>query len=239
MNVTDTLRRAPLSYSTLKMECIVVGDSRLLAKASRPRQSTALLEAGRPLEGVLPPPKGTVLPSQTRTIWLVWWHRPECWRDELVWPDGRRAVNMISPAVTAAYLVDASGTLVPPPQIVSGVRSPYWSRPSLADRLREVPLLSPAVLADTWRVVQGEQVEFIGRRSVRARAHRETTSGAFLWDFIDTLDLVVDEERGVVLRCAAITDGLEAAVIEVRSILFDEPLPPEVFSMSFNSTRRS
>ena len=40
----------------------------------------------------------------------------------------------------------------------------------------------------------------------------------------------IDEERGVLLRFAAIVDGKEAGVLGARSVTFDEPIPDAVFT---------
>lgn len=93
------------------------------------------------------------------------------------------------------------------------------------------PLLDPSGLPG---VLEIERVDADGDRLlVRARPrddldgfHRHTLhslSGA------DALELVVDRERGVVLRLAAYLDGQELSVAEFEELVFDEVFPEGTF----------
>jgi hypothetical protein len=40
----------------------------------------------------------------------------------------------------------------------------------------------------------------------------------------------LDVERGILLRCAAMLDGMEASVIRTESARFDEAIPDAIFT---------
>jgi hypothetical protein len=74
-----------------------------------------------------------------------------------------------------------------------------------------------------------------GRRAVRVLATRSAAesraeSRLALWEYVDQYEILVDAERGVLLRYAGIVDGEEAGVFSVRAVHFDEPIADEVFS---------
>ena len=72
-----------------------------------------------------------------------------------------------------------------------------------------------------------------GRAAVRVRglARRGARHRAGLDHGADEYELVVDAERGVLLRSEARSQGRPFAVTEVVDIAFDEPLPPETFTL--------
>ena len=53
--------------------------------------------------------------------------------------------------------------------------------------------------------------------------------GAGLVDWADRCDLLLDAERGVLLRAAAMLQDQPFAVAEIRELAFDEPLNPALF----------
>jgi outer membrane lipoprotein-sorting protein len=50
------------------------------------------------------------------------------------------------------------------------------------------------------------------------------------WKSIDDYRLIVDSERGILLRCEGIVDDQPAVVVEASSIEFDLPIPDSIFS---------
>jgi hypothetical protein len=94
-----------------------------------------------------------------------------------------------------------------------------------------VELLDPAeFLAGYELEPAGEAV--IAERPVRRVRVRRTSAerGPFgVEPAIDAAELLLDAERGLVLRRAELVDGEEAFVREVERIAYDEPLPPETF----------
>lgn len=51
-----------------------------------------------------------------------------------------------------------------------------------------------------------------------------------LWWGADEYEVLVDAERGVILRCASRIGGEDFDALEVEEISYDEPLPEDVFS---------
>jgi hypothetical protein len=51
-----------------------------------------------------------------------------------------------------------------------------------------------------------------------------------LWWGADEYEVLVDVERGVLLRCASRLGGKDFDALEVEEIHFDEKLPEDVFS---------
>jgi hypothetical protein len=126
--------------------------------------------------------------------------------------------------------------------------SPEWGAMSNVDAGEEAesmsvagselwqPLLDPAGWIPTLDFEPASEVRLLGRRALRVRATgREPSDGdASLFPGqlpvgADAYELVVDRERGVVLRAAALLEGEEFWVCELEELVFDEELPPETF----------
>jgi hypothetical protein len=94
----------------------------------------------------------------------------------------------------------------------------------------EERLLDPAPLLGLYRFAIEGMAVALGREAVHVRAKRRSAVRAH--DFgplADELDLIVDRERGVLLRVAVVVDGDELSAIEIVDVAFDEPVPPETF----------
>jgi hypothetical protein len=70
-----------------------------------------------------------------------------------------------------------------------------------------------------------EEVTVAGRSGVRVRGSRRGTSHDYmvLPTQSDEWELVVDLERGILLRLAAVKDGVESHVFQIMEIVFNEP----------------
>ena len=94
-----------------------------------------------------------------------------------------------------------------------------------------------AVLSDPSRLIPSFDFEVLGtctyreRKAIRVRATpRKTAWPPFELDpWADNHELIVDLERGVLLRAGAFTGGEEFAVIEVLEIAFDEVFADDIF----------
>src|SRR5207249_3580149 len=84
--------------------------------------------------------------------------------------------------------------------MVAGPRPKAAYLPRVDERVSEMPLFSADRLAKGWELEAiGEQVH-AGRATVRVRATRTRTGAHFgLWPFVQEYDVLVDEERGVLL----------------------------------------
>lgn len=99
------------------------------------------------------------------------------------------------------------------------------------------------LLLDPASVVPGLELEPLGRmtwggrEAIRVRARPREADEELFWHDLHGLapgaeayDLIVDVERGVLLRAAAYLDGEEFATTEVLEIAFDEPIDPATFT---------
>jgi hypothetical protein len=95
------------------------------------------------------------------------------------------------------------------------------------------------VMWDPNMLIPGMWFEPLGRQLVanrdglKVRAQRRQTSHDYIvvWPWADAYDLVVDLERGVLLRLGCLFQGKEAIVDEVTEITFDRSLPQELFAI--------
>jgi len=170
--------------------------------------------------------------------WKVWWRRPDCWRDDITWDTGDSAVSIVCGATSVSYLsaLDTRRGARQPHLFMRRLRAVLGRHalrhePTLQQRLEQMPLAQARGLTQGWSLTTLGEREHAGRRTLRVRAVRGTGAMRFgLWDYVNEYIVDVDEERGVLLRCAAIVDGKEAAVLGARSVTFDEPIPDAVFT---------
>jgi hypothetical protein len=95
-------------------------------------------------------------------------------------------------------------------------------------------LLDPPPLLATLRLQARGRARWEGRAAFRlagtlrpGMGHRLFGEGFAAWG--DGYDLLLDAERGVLLRAAALLDGEPFAVTELREPVFDEPLAADLF----------
>lgn len=96
-------------------------------------------------------------------------------------------------------------------------------------------LLDPAHVLGALRLERTGDVEIAGRPGLRLSGLARDAGGG--GDFAlhrlgigaDEYELVVDRECGVLLRTAALLDGLELTVNEILELALDETFPPETF----------
>jgi hypothetical protein len=91
-------------------------------------------------------------------------------------------------------------------------------------------LVDPSPLLGVYRFELGAPTTWQGRHAVEVTASRRSGSHPHgFGPFGDELALVVDEERGVLLRAAVVVEGEELSNTEIVEIAFDEPLQAELF----------
>ena len=94
----------------------------------------------------------------------------------------------------------------------------------------EERLLDPSALLGVYRFETKSQTTLLGRPGIEVIAHRRVgIHGHEFGPLGDELALVVDEERGVLLRSAVIVEGEEISFSEIVEIAFDEPISAELF----------
>ena len=97
--------------------------------------------------------------------------------------------------------------------------------PALVVTLDPVRLLGELSFAVTGEDVQAGQVAF------RARAIPRDRDARGLWSGADDYDVLIDRQRGVLLRATARVQGREFAGSEVLDITYDEELPDDTFRL--------
>jgi hypothetical protein len=155
--------------------------------------------------------------DETARIWL---EQPDRFRYEV---QGRSRWTIVSDGRTTWHHSEYLGTM----------REDSGARP----RMYVSALLEPAALIPGLDFDVREWATFAGRDALRVRARPRAIDPTVTWHpshglapGADGYDLVVDADRGVLLRTAALIDGHEFAVSEVTEIAFDERLDPGIFT---------
>jgi hypothetical protein len=91
-------------------------------------------------------------------------------------------------------------------------------------------LLDPSPLLGAYMFGIGSPTTLIGRRGVEVVARRRVNAHPHEFGPLSSeLALIVDEERGILLRSAVVVDREEISSSEIVEIAFDEPISPELF----------
>ncbi|MFO7321000.1 MAG: hypothetical protein DIU68_004670 [Chloroflexota bacterium] len=173
--------------------------------------------------------------SMTKITRRVWWRKPACWRDET--GTTSRMVTVICDGAGATFALeanpsDAAGS-------GSGEQSPVRrlyssSPPDIEARLDDVPLLDPSFLLTSHTLEPLEETVYLERQAIRVRAtYRKGKNRIYeplFWGTADEYELLVDQERGILLRYAAKLEQREIAVASVRHVAFDQPLSDDLFA---------
>lgn len=94
----------------------------------------------------------------------------------------------------------------------------------------EERLLDPAPLLGIYTFEIGSPTTFAGRPGLEVIAHRRIAAQAHEFGPLgDELSIIVDEERGVLLRTAVVVEGEELSFSEITEVVFDESIPSEMF----------
>jgi hypothetical protein len=109
--------------------------------------------------------------------------------------------------------------------------------PDLEDLIDGVPLIDPSFLLTSHELqLVADNIIHAEREAVRVRATyrkgKNRIHEAFFWSTADEYDLLVDKDRGILLRYAAKLDDQEFAVASVEKVIFDELISEDVFSFS-------
>lgn len=183
--------------------------------------------------------------SENRCSWRIWWERPSRWRDEFASLGGQADVSVVTERGSLVYLPgqqlmytnmpasgDAHGVIsARPPVGIVGL-------PSVESRVREFPLLAPALPDSEWSFNTLPYEDFSAGHLVRrVRAIRH--SPAFVesdsrpsgyWLGVDEYECLVDDGRHMLLRITGIVEGEPVASVWLDDVIVNEPIPEEVFS---------
>ncbi|MEM2002070.1 MAG: hypothetical protein QXT77_05450 [Candidatus Methanomethylicaceae archaeon] len=181
----------------------------------------------------------------TEFLWRIWLQKPSRWRYESQ-EVGRAASISIIDGDRWWYYDPTDNTLhtnVAPKGMGLRIRK---SKITLSDNLinieqaiNEVPSLDPTFLLVTHTLQLVGSAVHAGREALRVRAvprRKELIGDPFFWDTADEYDLLVDKERGILLRYSAQLNSQEYAVVSAESVVFDEPIPDNTFSFTPTSS---
>ena len=96
--------------------------------------------------------------------------------------------------------------------------------------ISQTPLDPSWLISGLW-MEPGSRLRYAGREAIRVQAKpiQEDNSEWYWWEGADEYELLVDVERGILLRIEARRHGKGFAGIEVTQIEFDVPIPEETF----------
>lgn len=224
MSSTETLLSliygAHAGYRSLRSTIVcrhdpVLGD---LARRRWAQAQRGVGEAGSSQAQPRTTPAGTEVMSWT---WLVWRQQTWKWRVEKLTPDGRPEVS----------IVDGGRSLVWDGRSAS-LFGDESSAATLVGLDRALVLsLDPAPILSALLFETDGQAACAGRVGLRAVGRPRSVSNDVLWPGADRYDLLVDQPAGILLRAAAVLDGVEYASHEVTEIVFDEQLPDDMFAL--------
>ena len=105
--------------------------------------------------------------------------------------------------------------------------------------IAQTPLDPSWLISALWMEPAGRTIH-AGREAIRVRAEPVDDDDIrwYAWSSADEFELLVDAERGTLLRIGARERGAEFAGIEVTSIEFDSPIPDAVFAFSPPPSKR-
>jgi hypothetical protein len=91
-------------------------------------------------------------------------------------------------------------------------------------------LLDPSPLLGMYTFEVGGATTFLDRAAWAVVASRRFAAQTHAFGLpSDQLSLVVDDERGILLRVSVVVDEEEISHARVTEVVFDEPIPPDRF----------
>jgi len=172
---------------------------------------------------------------------------PSRLRKESIGPDGRRlGLKVYDGGVWWRYSASARAaeTNAPMPSLPPEYNARFRPHPfTPGDDVYQVldgeyaiiaePWLNPSHLLYCWWLEPTGRTVFAGREAIRVRGEANGNNGPrYWWEKINECELLVDSERGTLLRLAGIVDGQEVAGHEVTAIEFDGPVDPAEFKFT-------
>lgn len=182
-------------------------------------------------------------PAEMTCHWQIWWRKPACWREDTQ-PSGEgKNIRIICDDrwlfYSAADQRLSTNTLPagsPHRQRIQRMRRPRGAahiRPSVEEAVNAVPLLDPSFLLASHDLEPVADIRFVEREALQVRAvfrrGKELACDPFFWSGADDYELLVDKERGILLRYAARLGEQEVAVAAVEHVVFDAAIPDDVF----------
>ncbi|MFC1464753.1 MAG: hypothetical protein ACFLMY_07890 [Candidatus Brachytrichaceae bacterium NZ_4S206] len=175
--------------------------------------------------------------------WRIWFQKPTFWRSEYQ-PEGRQDAILRIRDGQHWWLFDPARnhavTNVRPSGGGFHIRESHESASAYAirmeDVLNDVPLLDPSFLlaSHDLRVI-GDDIH-AGRQAIRVQAFfrtgKQVGCDPLFWSTADDYELLVDKERGILLRYAARLKGKAFAIASVEEVVYDLTIPQHVFTFT-------
>jgi outer membrane lipoprotein-sorting protein len=151
------------------------------------------------------------------------------WRVELWAEQGRSRLERTGPDVESVLVIDGEKwwSWTPP----FGLDS-FEGQPGVTHHQAGLDRLDPSPFLAGYQLELAGQASIAGRgaRRVRVRANaQDAARHHHLQHGVEEAELLLDAERGLILRKAELVDGQEAAVTEVEEIAYDLAIPAERF----------
>lgn len=163
-------------------------------------------------------------PVEWEHLLRVWLAPPDRLREELVMArGGASSVSTVVHVGDTWWSYDADG----------GAQTNAGSRTSQVGVHFQRALIDPSRLLASRALEIGGYAVHAGRRAIRVRV-TPSPPETFAWDHGAPhgewpQELLVDAERGIVLRCVSLLDGEPFAIAEFLSVAFDETFPEDTF----------
>lgn len=186
-------------------------------------------------------------PSQrtAEVLWRVWWEKPSRWRYEQRHDGFPPMVSIINGKQW--WYLSSTGDVA---SHRSAVDAPSFSMhaplsPNLTDidyAVNEVMFLDPSPLLGSHVFEIVGQTHHLGRDAIRVRAVRRRGRAVIVdplfWEHADGHELLVDRERGILLRYDSWIGDMVYATASATEVVFDMPLSHELFAVPAHSEDR-
>ena len=178
--------------------------------------------------------------QESSVLWKLWWQKPGCWRDEQ--HSREMSLRIFCRGEWFRYGSGGAGLTTnvepakdwPAVQLSRTPLRPGRQTPSLEEAVQDYPGVDPSFLLATHDLEVLGESEYAGRRALRVRGvyrrGKDLPWEPFFWKLAEAQEFLVDVERGVLLRYTSWVGGQRLAQAAVQRVVFDQPIPEEVFS---------
>jgi outer membrane lipoprotein-sorting protein len=245
MDFQSLLSKARPTFDSVHLECTYDADPELIRRAwTRGAKKRAESDENSGFSIEFRSQTGQAAGIQRFTNSRIWYRKPNCWRLEIVSSTNGTDVQIVCnqessyylswlrtltttrrPAVSADEFTSAFTDVLVPDSIF------VPDRRTAEELVRDTVLLSPPFGDDGWDIQAMGQTMHHGKDALLMKAKWIGEGQApTKWKSVDDYRLIVDSERGVLLRCEGIVDDQPAVVVDASAIEFDLPIPDSIFS---------
>lgn len=176
--------------------------------------------------------------ATTEFLWRFWLQKPSQWRYETQ-EVGREASISVIDGDRWWYYDATFGkvytNVIPRQGDFHRRKTPLSDNlTSIKHAVNEVPFIDPSFVLSSHALQLAGSAVHAGREAVLVKAvlrqGKEPIQEPFFWGAADEYELLVDKERGILLRYSARLDGHEYALAAADRVVFDESIPQSTFS---------